>query len=491
MSQSSITLCLLADATPRSIGAAMKEFPQSEVLPLAVWKTFPDRVQTMWALLVGASDDFTDLSLKIQPHCKSEAPLIACFAEGDFLELDMIWPGDSLPSVPSACHWFLRKENLHEAFDIHKLASTKGALCIGADAWEHRVDWKTQLHAKCPPQLLAVWGGVVLSKLDTHPDESLRLKWLSQESEAFQSLLECCQQWNGPVMQAPKATVIVSTYASAEFIEECYQDLANQSWCDQIEVIIVDACSPQKELELSQSWIESMQGWRYVRVPWRIGIYPAWNLAWSMARGTFVMPFSTNDRLAPTAVQDLVEHLAANPQAQLAYGDSLLTDKPHQNMQEYTPSAIAGGAYRWPELGLGTLLVNPGVGPHPMWRNELQHSMGRFDMRYLAIADQDFFIRVAKHKGLSHLNKITGMAWLTTDSLSGNSISRFETLDIQLRHYLSIISKMEEKTKQTIQKMYVRFYHQDLQKYRDLGEFSYVHLLENKYGKWIESWQTL
>lgn len=489
MSALPVTLCLLREATPDSIEAALQEFPNADSFPYALWQASPERILTPWVLLVGAHAHFKGLLLKMAPHMKADAPMLACFDRGAEKSLDVIWPGDSLQSIPEECHWFLRRELLSEFKDPRSLATQKGAFYVGSDAFSERIDWKERLHLRCPSRLLVVWGGVVLAQLDTHPDESLRIQWLAQETKCLQDLLDQCQQWSGPPMLHPKVSVIVSTYASADFIEECYQDLANQTWREQMEVIVVDAYSPQNELEKSRSWIERMPGWRYVRVPWRIGIYPAWNLAWSMARGSYVLPFSTNDRLATTAVQDLAEHLDLHPQALLAYGDSLLTDKPHQQMHNYSPSAIAGGAYRWPELGLGTLLVNPGVGPHPMWRNELQHTLGRFDMRYSAIADQDFFIRVAKRKGLTHITSITGMAWLTTDSLSGNCISRFETLDIQLRHYLSIAKNMEEKTKQTLQGMYLRFYKQDLQKYRELGELSYVNLLEKKYGTLMESWQ--
>ena len=50
-----------------------------------------------------------------------------------------------------------------------------------------------------------------------------------------------------PDASAPRITAIVSTYASERFLRGCLDDLVAQTVFPQMEVIVVDACSPQNE----------------------------------------------------------------------------------------------------------------------------------------------------------------------------------------------------------------------------------------------------
>ena len=80
-------------------------------------------------------------------------------------------------------------------------------------------------------------------------------------------------------------TAMVSTYRSAEFMDECLADLEKQTLADRLEIIVVDAASPEPEGEIVAAWQEGHDNIRYVRTPKRIGIYEAWNLAVRLASG--------------------------------------------------------------------------------------------------------------------------------------------------------------------------------------------------------------
>lgn len=215
----------------------------------------------------------------------------------------------------------------------------------------------------------------------------------------------------------PRISALVSTYKSAEFIAECLDDLLAQTISDQIEIIVIDANSPENEGEIVAAYQARHSNIRYVRTPERIGIYPAWNMAIEMAQGDYLISASTNDRLCKNSCEILLAELDADPQLAVVYGDSHFTRLAHQ---EFDTAVVQDGQY-WPPYTFEMLLVCCMVGCHPMWRRSLHAEMGLFDESYVAIGDQDMWLRFAEKYPLKHIDFVTGLFWKTDDSLSGNA----------------------------------------------------------------------
>jgi O-antigen biosynthesis protein len=218
----------------------------------------------------------------------------------------------------------------------------------------------------------------------------------------------------GAAAAVPRVSVVVSTYASEEFIGECLDDLANQSIAGAMEIIVVDAASPENE----RAVVEDYQGRgvpiRYIRTPTRIGVYAAWNLGLRLARAEYVTTFSTNDRLRREAYEILAQALDAHPEAALAYGNSYVTRVPHESFLRNS----ARLAYSWPEFSYEDLLETCLVGPHPMWRRSLHTEIGWFDESFTALGDQDFWLRIGERRALWHVPEFTGLYWDSDDALS-------------------------------------------------------------------------
>jgi FkbM family methyltransferase len=214
-------------------------------------------------------------------------------------------------------------------------------------------------------------------------------------------------------------SAVVSTYNSEEFIRECLTDLENQTIADMVEIIVIDAASPQNERRTVEEFQKSYTNIVYVRTPARIGVYPAWNLGIRKASAKFVTPFSTNDRLAPNAYETLYKTIIDKPDVALVYGDSYLTDVPHETFAKHTSSKFIRDMI-WQPYSYESLLQFCMVGPHPIWRKEVHQLIGYFDGRYLAIGDQDFWLRMGRHYKLLHIPQFTGLVWYTRNSLSGD-----------------------------------------------------------------------
>ena len=222
------------------------------------------------------------------------------------------------------------------------------------------------------------------------------------------------------VTEGPLISVIVSSYCAEAFMRECLDDLTSQTMAMRMEVIIVDAASPERERDIV---LECQQGHpahpqiTYVRTPSRIGVYAAWNHALRLARGRYVTPFSTNDRLSPTAYERLAEALDKHQDVALVYGDTYLTDRPHQTFDRHHRT----GVWQWPEYNYHELLRKCGVGPHPMWRRAVHDTVGYFDESYVALGDQDFWIRLGAQHRLLHIPVVTGLYWRSPEGLSNRA----------------------------------------------------------------------
>jgi O-antigen biosynthesis protein len=153
-----------------------------------------------------------------------------------------------------------------------------------------------------------------------------------------------------------EVTALVSTYRSAAFIERCLLNLASQTIAKAIEVIVVDADSPENEGEIVANFARGHPSLciRYFRTPTRISVYEAWNFAIKNASGRYLISTSTNDLLRVDALEKLKAELDSRPEIALVYGDSSITDDPEGTFENHKQT----GKHAWPEYSLADLMKN-------------------------------------------------------------------------------------------------------------------------------------
>lgn len=213
-----------------------------------------------------------------------------------------------------------------------------------------------------------------------------------------------------------RVSAIISTYASEAFIRECLDNMLAQTIGPELEIVVVDAASPENERAVVREYQSRYDNITYIRTRARIGVYAAWNIAVAHATGMYCVSMSTNDQMAPDGCEQLARALDRNPEAVLAYGNTVLTRQPHETFARNSHD----GVYRWPEYDFNDHLQKGCcIGPHPMWRRSVHEQVGYFDERFIADGDQEFWLRLGARYPLKHIDGFTGLQWITPDSLSG------------------------------------------------------------------------
>jgi len=186
----------------------------------------------------------------------------------------------------------------------------------------------------------------------------------------------------------PQISVIISAYNAEEFIDECMQNLLHQTYFQRLEIIIIDSASTDKTAEKIEPYLSDFTNIRYYKSADMISIYEAWNIGIEVSRGEYITPFSTNDALNPNAYEFMFKALERNPSVALVYGDSYLTDYPHQKFYNYIPSKKYNGGWLWPSWDYRDLLFSCMIGPHPMWRKTIHHKKGLFDTTFTRLGER-------------------------------------------------------------------------------------------------------
>ena len=223
-----------------------------------------------------------------------------------------------------------------------------------------------------------------------------------------------------PNFENPLVTAIVSTYASERFIDGCLANLVGQTFFENMEVIVIDAASPENEGDIVRSYQERYPNIRYIRTPERIGLYPAWNIGIREAGGKYLTNANTDDRKHPQCIEKLVGALEENPESVLAYGDCTITGEANSEFG----AGRATGRFDWLDYDHLNLMRRCEIGPMPLWRASLHDEIGLFDESFIGAGDYELWLRASRKHDFVHLKEDLGLYLQHEDNLETRNMQR-------------------------------------------------------------------
>lgn len=168
------------------------------------------------------------------------------------------------------------------------------------------------------------------------------------------------------------------------------------------------------------------------------------NLGMTKGSSDLCMILNAGDQLSN--ISTLIAELEQNTTLAAAYGNSLLVTRD----KDRWPGLPKLGDFFLLEPGLtdfNHLKHNYSVGPHPLWRRNLCHEIGYWDMRLKMHADQDFWLRICREKKIRYLPVITGKA-ITNDKWGHSIPDNLKQSPDLTRRYRSLTAASPKALKQ-------------------------------------------
>jgi len=201
---------------------------------------------------------------------------------------------------------------------------------------------------------------------------------------------------------------MVSLYNAERFVAGLISDLLNQTILRQMEILVVDAASPERERDIVQAAMHGLP-WvdiAYHRTETRETCAATTNTIVRAARGKYLTMANADDRHDPRALGRLVEVLEQHPEKDLAYADCAVTETENQTL--LTTTAIVDH-FRWPDFDPAALFDRCFVGPQPVYRRSMHDRFGLYDETLLA-NDYEFYLRcVSQGASFIHVPEVLGL----------------------------------------------------------------------------------
>jgi len=267
----------------------------------------------------------------------------------------------------------------------------------------------------------AVWEGVLIKEsMWCYPEEgSYKMKlrdvrknyskwkkkaktlqeWILENFKAadmMSNFVDCAFGKTAPPVPSealPKISIITSVYDGDEFIRPFMEDITRQTiFEEKCELIMVDANSPGNEEEVIKEYMGKYPNIKYKKLDADPGIYGTWNIAVNMSDGDYITNANLDDRKALDSLEVHAKELYSNPEIDLVYADSYITNKPNEMFENNTSE---GRKYNFEQFSKEAMLRGNQPHNNPMWRKSLHDKHGMFNDKYRSAGDWEFFLRCA------------------------------------------------------------------------------------------------
>lgn len=188
----------------------------------------------------------------------------------------------------------------------------------------------------------------------------------------------------------PLVTIVTATYNHAAYLRKTIESVLAQTY-EKIEYIVINDGSPDETEEILRSY-----GGRFMwETQPNMGEVATLNRAFSKARGELIGKLSSDDRLYPQAVEQLVRGISARPDAVVAFGDFDLIDHDGKFIRRiYKPDFDPVKAVR-------DHICYPGTGH--LVRRSIFENLGGFDPQFRILLDMDFWWRAGLEGDFVHI----------------------------------------------------------------------------------------
>ncbi len=206
-----------------------------------------------------------------------------------------------------------------------------------------------------------------------------------------------------------RVAVIVSLYNAAGKLPTLLTCLAQQSLAarGELEVVLVDSNSPTDELAALEAFLARQDlPVVYARSAGRETIQQAWNRGIGLTRAPYLAFLGADEGLHPEALHTLAAALDADPRADWAMADSIVTSVDAKGVFDADIMPYDRTGYRQDMVYLDTCYLSWVGG---LYRRSIHDRFGFYDESFRAAGDTEFKNRILPHIRSVHVPRALGV----------------------------------------------------------------------------------
>jgi glycosyltransferase involved in cell wall biosynthesis len=192
----------------------------------------------------------------------------------------------------------------------------------------------------------------------------------------------------------PRISIVIPSFNKCTFINQAIDSILNQNYPNK-EVIVIDGGSTDGSVDVIKRYSQYLAYWH--STPDR-GQTHAVNLGLERATGDIMAFQNADDYYLPGAFVEAAAALS-KPSCSMVFGDVLIVDgnsiEPRvRRFVRYSPLMLAEGT--------------PFASQALFWRRGVQSTVGVFDEQFQMGLDTEFFVRVSRRFGCTHVRSVWG-----------------------------------------------------------------------------------
>jgi glycosyltransferase involved in cell wall biosynthesis len=231
-----------------------------------------------------------------------------------------------------------------------------------------------------------------------------------------------------PPLDLPKISIITSMYRAAKYIEHFMSEVTKQTIFSNCELIILDANSPDDEINEIKKYIEKYDNIIYKRLDTTQTVQETMNLGISMSSNEYITLWNVDDTRSYKALEILSKTLLVDPSVGLVYAGSYQTDVENETFEINSSN---GKKYEHSVFEFSKEnMIKCLPGPLPMWRRSMTDKVGLFDESLKYAGDWDMWLRcVASGFSFKKVPHDLGLYYMNPEGLStsaDNSVDRLK-----------------------------------------------------------------
>jgi glycosyltransferase involved in cell wall biosynthesis len=197
---------------------------------------------------------------------------------------------------------------------------------------------------------------------------------------------------NIPGPTKPLVSIVLPTYNGARYLRQAIESCLAQTYRNW-ELIVVDDCSQDATPEIIAEYVVRESRIRTIRHDTNRKLPAALNTGHAATTGDYIMWTSDDNRLLPSAIEELTTFLETHPRVGLVYADSVLIDEAGRYVRDYPAQPASALAY-----------MNA-VGPCFLYRRNVYETIGGYNTELFLAEDYDYWLRIYRRFEVAHLHK--------------------------------------------------------------------------------------